>query len=127
MKEKTWRNYIFQTLKGSLLRSQLLDLTEIQTHPRFMYILVTFKDEEDQIKKKEARVVTTLYIIYLRCSWSANSIVGGGIWPNSKQFKLNVLVTCKNWEDPFKMRELECHNISTIVGLWGILQTLTGN
>ena len=31
LKEKTWRNFIFQMLKGSLHRSQWWDLTEIQT------------------------------------------------------------------------------------------------
>ena len=41
---------IFLALKGSLLRSQWLDLAEIQTHSSFMRVLVTYKNEEDPIK-----------------------------------------------------------------------------
>ena len=34
----------------------------IQTHSYFfMYVLVTYKDEENQMKNEEARVVTILY------------------------------------------------------------------
>ena len=49
----------FQTLKGSLSRSQLSDLAKIQTHPSFMHVLVTYKNEYDPIKNEGARVATT--------------------------------------------------------------------
>ena len=32
-----------------------------KTHPYSMYVLVTYRDEENQIKNEGARVVTTLY------------------------------------------------------------------
>ena len=35
-------------------------MTEIQTHQYFMYVLVTYKHEENQMKKG-AKVVTTFY------------------------------------------------------------------
>ena len=52
----------------------------------FMYVLVTYKDEENQMKNEGTRVVTTLYIIqlYLRRSVAANSVAGGWVWPKIK-------------------------------------------
>ena len=46
----------------------------------FMVVLVTCKNEEDPIKNEGARVVTTLYSFFLRCSRAANSLVGGEMW-----------------------------------------------
>ena len=68
-----------------------------------MYVLVTYKDEENQMKNEGARVVTTLYS-YFRHSRAANSVAGGCMWPKIKliQTFMGVLVTCKNEEDPFK-------------------------
>ena len=34
-------------------------MVEIRTHPRFMYVLVTCKNEEDPIINEGARVFTT--------------------------------------------------------------------
>ena len=41
--------------------------------------------------------------LYLRCSRAANSAAGGWVWRKIKliQTFMEVLVTCKNEEDPF--------------------------
>ena len=69
-----------------------------------MYVLVTYKDEENQKKNEGAWVVTTIIQLYLRCSRAANSVAGGWMWPKIKliQTFMGVLVTCKNKEDLFK-------------------------
>ena len=69
-----------------------------------MYVLVTYKDEENQMKNEGARVTTTLYQLYFRRSRAANSVAGGWMWPKIKHIQtfMGVLVTCKNEEDPFK-------------------------
>ena len=62
LKALEWPKYkilIFQTLKGSLLRSQRSELAEIRTHPRCHECPCYFKNEEDEdpLKKTEgARV-----------------------------------------------------------------------
>ena len=53
-----------------------------------MYVLVTYKDEENQMKIEGARVVTTLGWFYFK-------------FKLIKAFMV-VLVTCMNEEDPFK-------------------------
>ena len=69
-----------------------------------MVVLVTCKDEEDPIKNEGARVVTTLF---LRCSRGANSKIKicDGILTKFKliQALIDVLIVCKNEEDPFKI------------------------
>ena len=62
----------------------------------FMYALLTYKNEEDQMKNECERVVT-LYNYIL----SANSNVGGRVWPKIKliQVFVVVLVARKNEED----------------------------
>ena len=64
-----------------------------------MYVLVTYKDEENQMKNEGSRVVTTLY-----SSRAANFVAGGWVWQKIKliQTFMGILVTCKNEEDPFK-------------------------
>ena len=66
-----------------------------------MYVLVTYKNEEDQMKNECARMFKTLY---LRHSMAANSIVGSQVWPKNKLFKafIAVLDACKNDKDPSK-------------------------
>ena len=66
--------------------------------------------EEDPIKNEGARVLTRLYIVFLS-SRAANSEVSGGILPKFEliQAFMVVLVTCKNEEDPIKMKALECY------------------
>ena len=63
-----------------------------------MVVLVTCKNEEDQIKSEGARVVTTLFI--KDAQWQANSEVSNGI--KLIQAFIVGLVTCKNEVDPFK-------------------------
>ena len=65
-----------------------------------MIVLHTCKNEEDPIKNEGARVLTRLYVVFFRCSRSANSEVSGGIL--SKFGFMVVLVTYKNEEDPIK-------------------------
>ena len=55
-----------------------------------MYVLVTYKDEKNQMKNEGARVVTTLYSYILDAH---GQLI---------QTFMGVLVTCKNEEDPFK-------------------------
>ena len=57
------------------------------------------KNEDDSIKMEGARVVTTFFS---RRARAANSAVLGSIWPNFKLVVdvMDVLVTCKNKEDP---------------------------
>ena len=64
-----------------------------------MYVLVTYKDEENQMKNEGARVQ-----LYFRCSRAAKSVAGGRVWQKIKliQTFMEVLVTCKNEEDPCK-------------------------
>ena len=61
-----------------------------------MYVLVTYKDEENQMKNEGARVVTTLQLYFWR-SRAANSVAGGWVWQDNKliQTFMEVLVTCK--------------------------------
>ena len=53
---------------------------------------------------------TTLYINFFRRARADNSGVGGGIWQKLEliQAIMHVLVTCKNEDDRFKLKELEC-------------------
>ena len=71
-----------------------------------MVVLVTCKNEEDPIKNKGARVVTALFINFLRCSRGANSKINicDGILTKFKliQALIVVLIVCKN-EDLFKI------------------------
>ena len=61
-----------------------------------MYVLVTYRDEENQMKNKSARMVTTKQL-YFRCSRAANSVAGGWVWRKIKliQTFMTVLVTYK--------------------------------
>ena len=54
-------------------------------------------------------MITTLSINFLRCSKGANSIIGDGILTKFKLIKAFMVgfVTCKNDEDPLKMKALE--------------------
>ena len=65
----------------------------------FKYVLVTYKDEENQMKNEGARVATTLYSNILAAQGA-----GGWVWRKIKliQTFMEVLVPCKNEEDPFK-------------------------
>ena len=45
-----------------------------------MYVLVTYRDEENQMKNEGARVVTTLYCYILDVQRAASSVAGGLAW-----------------------------------------------
>ena len=68
-----------------------------------MYVLVTYKNEDDQMKNEGARVVSTLYS-YILDGQGQLTVVGGRVWLKIKliQAFMVVLITCKNEEDPFK-------------------------
>ena len=67
----------------------------------FMYVLVTYKIEEDQMKNECARMSSHYTAIYFRHSRAANFIVGGPMWPKIKLIKALIVVldTCENDED----------------------------
>ena len=71
-------------------------------------ILLCKSYEENQIKNEGTREVTTLYSYIL----DAISVAGGWVWRKIKliQTFMEVLVTCKNEEDPFKN---ECARVVT--------------
>ena len=66
-----------------------------------MHCLVSCKNEVDQINKEGARVFTTLFIDFFRCSRAVNSVVSGLIWLKFEliQAFMHVLVSCRNEED----------------------------
>ena len=70
-----------------------------------MGLLGACKNEEDPIKSEGARVVTTLFINFLRHSRGTNSKMCDGILTKFKLIKalIVVLIVCKNEEDPFKI------------------------
>ena len=78
-----------------------------------MVVLGTCKNEEDPIKSEGARVVT-LYINFFRHSRVANSVVSGGMWQKLEliQALMVVLVACKNYEDPLKIKVQERSHFS---------------
>ena len=61
-----------------------------------MYVLATYKNEEDLMKTECARIVKTLK------SYILDTQVGGQVWPKALTV---VLDTCKNDEDPSKKRK----------------------
>ena len=66
-----------------------------------MYVLITYKDEKNQMKNKSGRVVTTLYS-YILDAQGHLTVVGGQVWREIKLIQAFMDVTCKNEEDPFK-------------------------
>ena len=62
-----------------------------------MYVLVTYRDEENQMKNEGARVVTTLYSYILDAQGAANSVAGVWVWRKIKliQCFMEELVTYK--------------------------------
>ena len=74
-----------------------------------MHVIVTEKNEEDQIKNEGARVATAfiplqVYVDYSRRSMAANFTVQSESWATIEliQAFMVVLITCKNEEDPIK-------------------------
>ena len=68
-----------------------------------MYVLVTYRDEENQIKNEGARVVTTLcsYILDAQGQLTLYLVDGCGIKSNSFKLLWKPLLPT-NEEDPFK-------------------------
>ena len=87
-------------IKGSNSVANLLKFELIQA---FMHVLLTCKNEVDQIKNERARVLP-FYGEFSRCSMAANSAVLGPIWPNFELIRdlMDVIITCKYEEDPSK-------------------------
>ena len=76
-----------------------------------MHVLLTWKNEVDQIKKEGARVFTRFLPLYVygdfsRRSRATKSAVLGLIWPNFELVRdvMDVLITCQYEEDPIKNR-----------------------
>ena len=76
-----------------------------------MHVLLTCKNEVDQIKNEGARVFTRflplkVYGDFSRRPRAASSAVLGPIWPNFELVRdvMDVLITCKYEEDPMKNR-----------------------
>ena len=67
-----------------------------------MFVLVTYKNEEDQMKNECAR--QDIKELYFRQSMAANSIVAGQVWLKIKLIEALIVVldTCENDEDPSK-------------------------
>ena len=99
---------IFRDAKGQLTPVPGRIWSNFELVRDVMNFLVTCQYEEDPIKKRGARVFTTLYIAFFRRARADNSGVGGGILSKFSPFqayKLTcqaVLVTCKNEDDRFK-------------------------
>ena len=55
---------VFQTLKGSYLRSPWSILPNFELVRDIMVVLITCKNEEDPIKNEAARVLTRLYVFF---------------------------------------------------------------
>ena len=94
---------IFQTLKGSILRSPKSDLAKFRAHPRLYGYLLPARMKKIQSQMK-ALEYTQHYTLIFRCSMAANSVVGDGILLKFKlvQADMIALVTSKSEEDPFK-------------------------
>ena len=67
-----------------------------------MHVLVSYKDEENQMKNEGARVVKTLYSYILDAQGKITLYLVVGCGRKLIQTFMSVLVTCKNEEDPFK-------------------------
>ena len=89
------KHLIFQTLKGSKLRSQGLDLAEIQLIQDAIVILVTAKNEEDLIKIEDAGVAATLKIDFSNILWQLTPqfrVESGSNSNSSKMLWLSLLL-----------------------------------
>ena len=92
--------FVFKILsKNSILTliNSIANLPKFELIQTFMHVLVTCKNEEDQLK---------VYWNFSRRSRAANCAVHRPIWPNFElaQDFMVVLLTCKNEEDPIKNR-----------------------
>ena len=75
-----------------------------------MYVLVTYKDEENQMKNEDARVHNNIIqLLYFRHSRAVNSVAGGWVWQKSNSFKLlwKPLIPARMRKIHSKMKVLE--------------------
>ena len=100
------KNSILTSIKGS---NSVANLPKFELIQAFMHVLLTCKNEVDQIKNEGARVFTRflplkVYGDFSRRSRADNSAVLGPIWPNFELVRdvMDVLVTCKYEEDTIK-------------------------
>ena len=105
------KNSILTSIKGS---NSVANLPKFELIQAFMHVLVTCKNEVDQIKNEGARVFTRflpllVYGDFSRRSRAANSPVLGPIWPNFELVRdvRDVLITCKYVEDPIKNSDVQ--------------------
>ena len=101
-----YKNSILTSIKGS---NSVANLPKFELIQAFMHVLLTCKNEVDQIKNEGARVFTRFLPLYVYGDFSrrpraANTAVLGPIWPNFELVRdvMNVLVTCKYEEDLIK-------------------------
>ena len=75
-----------------------------------MVVLVTCKNEEDQIKNEGARVLTTLNINFLDVQGQITLELVGVYWRNLNSSKLSCMssIPARNRMIDSKMKELEC-------------------
>ena len=68
------------------------------------------------------------YTLIFHTSTADNPIVSGGIWPKLELIHAfnHVILTCKNEEDPIKMKLLEWPNISLKYKYMGIFADAKG-
>ena len=81
------------------------------------------------MKNKCGRVVITLYS-YISDAQVQLTVVGGRVWRIIEliQAFMDVPITCKNEEDPFKNESCSSgHKRSPIVSLWSCFMTLKGS
>ena len=60
-----------------------------------MYVLVTYKNEEDQMKNECTRVVKTLYSYILDAQGQLTPVVGGRVWPKFKFIQTFIVGQCR--------------------------------
>ena len=108
--------FVFKILSKNSNLTLIKGRNSIANWPKFeliqalMHVLVTCKNEKDQMENEGARLLT---IFLPLCLWgfsrgtrAANSAVYGPIWSNFEVIQnfMIVLLTCKNEEDPIKNR-----------------------
>ena len=95
----------------------------------FMDVLVTCKNEEDQIKNEGARVFTTLYINFSDAQGqiTLELVVVSGRNLNSSKLSCMSSLPARMRMIESKMKELNVHKISPIISLWRFFQMPKGS
>ena len=100
VKALEWSHYssIFQTLKGSLLRSLWWNVAEIQTYPSFYYCHCDLQHWRRSIQKwrhysgHNISLIIRLWGFFFKRSRAANSSVPGQILPKLKPIRVFMVV-----------------------------------